>query len=89
VRQRVLPPETIVGTEFEHGAVAFFDLEGGLRLALWPRASLAADTGLPVGAPSPTGFSLGHGARLGARSFERRAASAPRVSVRAPERRAG
>jgi uncharacterized protein len=55
-----LPTEGIVGTEFEHGAVAFFDLEGGLRLALWPRASLAADTGLPVGAPSPTGFSLGH-----------------------------
>jgi uncharacterized protein len=54
------PTEGIVGTEFEHGAVAFFDLAGGLRLALWPRASLAADTGLPSGAPSASDFSLGH-----------------------------
>lgn len=34
-----------MGTEFEHGAVAFFDLEGGVRLALWPRDSIAHDTG--------------------------------------------
>ena len=52
--------EGIVGTEFEHGAVAFFDLAGGLRLALWPRKSLAHDTGLPVGARSGTEFSLAH-----------------------------
>ena len=52
--------EGIVGTEFEHGAVAFFVLQEGLRLALWPRASLAHDTGLPVGAPSATEFSVGH-----------------------------
>ncbi len=50
----------IVGTEFEHGAVAFFDLENGLRLALWPRASLAHDTGLPQSPVSSTEFSLGH-----------------------------
>lgn len=50
----------IVGTEFEHGAVAFFHLEGGLRLALWPRASLAADSGLPLGPASATELSLGH-----------------------------
>jgi catechol 2,3-dioxygenase-like lactoylglutathione lyase family enzyme len=31
-----LPSEGIVGREFEHGAVAFFDLQGGLKLALWP-----------------------------------------------------
>jgi catechol 2,3-dioxygenase-like lactoylglutathione lyase family enzyme len=37
------PTEGIVGTQFEHGAVAFFELEGGLKLALWPRRSLAAD----------------------------------------------
>jgi uncharacterized protein len=55
-----LPSQGIVGTEFEHGAVAFFDLEGGVRLALWPRASLARDTGLPVGAANPTECSLGH-----------------------------
>ena len=55
-----LRTEGIVGAEFEHGAVAFFDLQAGLRLALWPRASLAHDTGLPVSARSPTEFSIGH-----------------------------
>jgi len=52
--------EGIVGQEFEHGAVVFIDLQPGLRLALWPRASLAHDTGLPLSAPCPTGLSLGH-----------------------------
>ncbi len=55
-----LSTEGIVGTEFDHGAVAFFDLQAGLRLALWPRASLAHDTGLPLSARSATEFSLGH-----------------------------
>jgi catechol 2,3-dioxygenase-like lactoylglutathione lyase family enzyme len=50
----------IVGTEFEHGAVAFLELQSGLKLALWPRASLAHDTGLAVSPPSPTDLSLGH-----------------------------
>ncbi|MGQ0560404.1 MAG: VOC family protein [Gemmatimonadota bacterium] len=50
----------IVGTEFENGAVAFFELEGGLKLALWPRASLAHDSGLPTTPPSPTDLSIGH-----------------------------
>lgn len=52
--------EGIVGTEFEHGAVVFFDLQAGLRLALWPRASIAHDTGIPAGPPSPTNLTLGH-----------------------------
>src|SRR3982751_2443470 len=55
-----LKTDGIVGTEFEHGAVAFFDLQAGLRLALWPRASLAHDAGLPVGLPSATECSFGH-----------------------------
>ena len=50
----------IVGKEFEHGAVAFFDLQAGLKLALWPRASLAHDTGLPLSSRSAPGFSIGH-----------------------------
>ena len=50
----------IVGKEFEHGAVAFFDLQLGLRLALWPRRSLSHDSGLPVGVPSATDFCLAH-----------------------------
>ena len=50
----------IIGTEFENGAVAFFDLDGGLKLALWPRKSLAADTGLPMGPSSALELSLAH-----------------------------
>jgi catechol 2,3-dioxygenase-like lactoylglutathione lyase family enzyme len=50
----------IVGTEFEHGAVAFFDLQLGLQLALWPRADLAHDAGLARGPSSATELSLGH-----------------------------
>jgi uncharacterized protein len=52
--------EGIVGQQFEHGAVAFFQLQAGLKLALWPRISLAHDTGLAVGAPSATELAIGH-----------------------------
>jgi uncharacterized protein len=55
-----LQTEGIVGTQFEHGAVAFFDLQAGLKLALWPRASIAHDTGLARSAPSATDLTLGH-----------------------------
>ncbi len=55
-----LRTQGIVGTEFEHGAVAFFDLQAGLKLALWPRRSIAADTGVAEGARSSTEFTLGH-----------------------------
>jgi catechol 2,3-dioxygenase-like lactoylglutathione lyase family enzyme len=58
-----LPTQGIVGEQFENGAVAFFDLEGGLRLALWPRRSLAADAGLPPGPRSATEFSVAHNVR--------------------------
>lgn len=54
------PTDGIIGQEFEQGAVAFFSLQGGLRLALWPRQSLAHDTGLPLALPSATEFTLGH-----------------------------
>jgi catechol 2,3-dioxygenase-like lactoylglutathione lyase family enzyme len=53
----------IVGQEFAHGAVAFFELQAGLTLALWARADLAHDSGLPAGPPGPTEFSLGHNVR--------------------------
>jgi uncharacterized protein len=52
--------EGIVGRQFEHGAVAFFQLQAGLKLALWPRISLAHDTGLAIGAPSATELAIGH-----------------------------
>lgn len=50
----------IIGTEFEHGAVAFFDLQGGLRLALWPRASIAHDAGVAASAACPAELTIGH-----------------------------
>ncbi len=50
----------IIGTEFENGAVVFFSLHNGLKLALWPRKSLAADTGLPVTPRSSLELSIGH-----------------------------
>src|SRR5262245_19076791 len=55
-----LETQGVVGTEFEHGAVAFFDLQAGLKLALWPRESIAHDTGLVPGRPSPTDFTIAH-----------------------------
>src|SRR5439155_13346615 len=55
-----LPTDGIVGQEFEYGAVAFFDLQGGLKLAVWPRASISRDTGLPVQPPSATDLAIGH-----------------------------
>lgn len=55
-----LETKGIVGDEFEHGAVAFFELQAGLQLAIWPRASIAHDTGLPISEPSPTDLTIGH-----------------------------
>jgi catechol 2,3-dioxygenase-like lactoylglutathione lyase family enzyme len=53
-----LPTQGIIGKEFEHGAVVFFELQHGVKLALWPRTSIAHDTHLPVQAPSATDFTL-------------------------------
>ncbi len=55
-----LATQGIVGSEFEHGAVAFFDLQAGLRLALWPRVSLAHDAGIPLSPASSSELSIGH-----------------------------
>ena len=55
-----LKTEGIVGSEFEFGAVAFFDLQNGLKLALWPRKSLAHDAGISETQASPTELSIGH-----------------------------
>jgi len=55
-----LPTEGIIGGEFEYGAVAFFRLKAGLQLALWPRKSIARDTGLPVASDAPGWFTIGH-----------------------------
>ena len=53
----------IIGQEYEHGAVAFFELEGGVRLALWARDNLAHDSTVPKSPPSATEISLGHNVR--------------------------
>jgi uncharacterized protein len=58
-----LPTKGIVGTEFEHGAVAFFELQSGLQLALWPRDSIAHDTGIQTSPHSPTELTIGHNVR--------------------------
>ena len=56
----------IIGTEFvgdetqPGGAAVMFQLDGGLTLALYGRADLAKDAGIPVGPASSGEFSLGH-----------------------------
>jgi len=55
-----LPTQGIIGREFEHGAVAFFDLQSGLKLAIWPRADIAYDAKVPKAPPSATEMTIGH-----------------------------
>lgn len=54
------PTQGLVGTETEYGAVAFFELQAGVHLAIWPRTSIARDAGLAPGGPSATEFTIGH-----------------------------
>ncbi|WP_247002925.1 VOC family protein [Halosolutus gelatinilyticus] len=54
------PTDGIVGTEFEGGAVAFFPLDGGLQLALYPKQQIADDANVDETAASPAEFTLGH-----------------------------
>ena len=55
-----LKTEGIIGTEFAHGAIAVFDLQHGLKLALFARSDLALDAGIATTARSSTEFTLGH-----------------------------
>ncbi|MGX7872212.1 VOC family protein [Mesorhizobium sp. ORM6] len=55
-----LPTEGIIGREFEHGAVTFFDLQSGLKLAVFERANIAHDAGIGLTGRSPTEFTIGH-----------------------------
>ena len=52
--------EGIIGTEFENGAVVFFNLDNGMTLALWERKNLAWDCGIEQGPESATEFSIGY-----------------------------
>jgi uncharacterized glyoxalase superfamily protein PhnB len=53
----------IIGKEFEHGEVAFFDLKNGMILALYSRNNLAWDSQLKKGMSSSTEFSIGYNTR--------------------------
>ena len=55
-----LPSKGIVGREFEHGAAAFFDLQAGVRLAIFSRDNLAHDAGIRKTPRSATEFAIGH-----------------------------
>ncbi len=55
-----LPTEGITGTEFEDGAVVFFQMNEGLILSLYPKPALAKDAKVSAGPPSPGEFSIGH-----------------------------
>ena len=55
-----LPTQGIIGTEFEHGAVVFFEMNDDLILALWPRASLVHDAKVPLSKPSASELTIGH-----------------------------
>jgi catechol 2,3-dioxygenase-like lactoylglutathione lyase family enzyme len=56
-------PPGKMGREIEHGAVAFFDLQPGLKLAIWERANIAHAVNMAQTAPSPTDFTLAHTVR--------------------------
>jgi catechol 2,3-dioxygenase-like lactoylglutathione lyase family enzyme len=55
-----LPTEGIIGKEFEHGAVVFFELQLGVKHALFERSSIAHDAGITSTPHSPTEFTIGH-----------------------------
>lgn len=55
-----LPTEGIQGKEFEHGAVAFFDMQSGLKLALWSRKDIAYEAKVSQTAPNSTECTIGH-----------------------------
>ncbi|MGA8365150.1 MAG: VOC family protein [Solirubrobacteraceae bacterium] len=55
----------VIGTEFvgdevePDGAIAMFELQGGVILCLYPRTELAKDAKVPLGAPKTGEFSIG------------------------------
>jgi uncharacterized protein len=56
----------IVGTQWAGdattpaGPVAMFELDGGMKLALYPRSELAKDAAVAPGPPKSAEFSIGH-----------------------------
>lgn len=80
-----LPTQGIIGAEFEHGSVVFFDLDGGLKLALWPRGSIAHDSTVPATPPSPTDMTIGHNVKT-SDEVDRVMAEAERAGARIVKR---
>ena len=58
-----LASKGIVGKEFEHGEIAFFDLKNGITLALYSKDNLAWDSRLKKESSSSTEFSIGYNSR--------------------------
>jgi len=58
-----LTTEGIIGTEWEHGAVVFFQLQGGVTLALYARKEIAWDSTIRAGEPNPTEITIAHNVR--------------------------
>jgi uncharacterized protein len=56
----------VIGTEFvgddvePGGAIAMFELQGGMIMCLYPRSELAKDANIPPDPPSTGEFSIGH-----------------------------
>jgi len=56
----------VIGTEFvgdevePNGAIAMFELQGGLILCVYPRTELAKDAEIQLGPPKTGEFSIGH-----------------------------
>jgi uncharacterized protein len=55
-----LPSKGIVGKEYEHGEVVFFELPHGMKLALYERENLAWDSKIAKQESSATEFSIGY-----------------------------
>ncbi|WP_137391154.1 VOC family protein [Rhodoligotrophos defluvii] len=55
-----LPTQGIIGQEYDHGSVVFFNLQGGLILALYPAAFLAEDAKVTPTRSRVGAVSIGH-----------------------------
>jgi catechol 2,3-dioxygenase-like lactoylglutathione lyase family enzyme len=55
-----LPTKGIIGQEFDHGAVAFFKMNDGLILAIFPTASLSKDAKITATQARLGAVSIGH-----------------------------
>ena len=57
------PTKGIIGQQFKHGPIVFFDLPNKMSLALYPRTDLAWGAHLPQTPASPTEFTIGYNTR--------------------------